>query len=249
MLRIHPSDAIVCFHGQSSAAFIPCCPRRSAWFSRFQTLEQISSRTTNARHTHTQQFSTTLFIHTHQMHFYWMYVCWVFLCMGRCEVQMNVFTALTFIDPETSQLFLVGKVYCLILSPFFRLLSMFLSVLHVALLLFVLHVFFFEWQQQKLGKAIRIYAIYPLLPGLWTICSILVSVGCVFVCFCLQANISSGIYRDKIKMQLCPKYLYSPTIFFSAGFGWKLHQTPLELKIDCFSCPWETHRTFTNVCL
>lgn len=53
MLRIHPSDAIVCFHGQPSAAFIPFYPRRSAWFSRFQTLEQISSHTTNAGHTHT----------------------------------------------------------------------------------------------------------------------------------------------------------------------------------------------------
>lgn len=65
MLRIHPSDAIVCFHGQPSAAFILFYPRRSAWFSRFQTLEQISSRTTNVGHTHTHNNFPQHYSYTH----------------------------------------------------------------------------------------------------------------------------------------------------------------------------------------
>lgn len=94
----------------------------------------------------------------------------------------------------------MGKVYRIILSYFLCLLSIFLSVLHGALLLLVFQVFFLFIATLKAGKKDPdIYYFTYITRFVYFHEHLIVSDECVFVCLCLQANVSRGIYRDKEK--------------------------------------------------
>lgn len=54
-----------------------------------------------------------------------------------------------------------------------------------------------------------------------TFLSILWFLMSVFVCFCLQANITRGINRKKATLLLIPLYFCCFFFFFCCGFGWK----------------------------
>lgn len=214
MLRIDPSNAIVCFHRQLSAAFIPFCPWRSACFSRFQILEQINSHTTSTVHTHTQHFYKILFIHTQnsihshtqELNYHSLYIYLLsFISLGRCwykEIFLYIIMWMWSHIPETSQLFrpvsghrfLVGDVYRIILSFFLCLSSIFLwsSCCFVAICLSCFFSFHHNWL-----SCIKGFVYVPE--------HLLVSEECLCVFACKLTL--TGEFTEKKKMQLCYKSL------------------------------------------
>ena len=206
MPRIDLNNAVVCFHRQPSGAFIPFNPWRSVCFSRFQTLEQIYSHTTNTVHTHTQHLYKIL-AHTQELHFHSL-LC-VFVCVCVCfylhgkifGLIWSFFSQWPWNTPTLSTyfrtLFLCGKTlsYHFILFP--------LSFVHFPLFFMLLYCylsfmfFFFSSQCQKLESKLDIYYLTCIKRFVYFPEHILLSDECVFVCLRLQANISRGIYRGK----------------------------------------------------